>query len=92
MKVSVSEDIEVDGSTIKELIKMLQKLESRVGSDATVDLYESYGSVESKIEYYREETGPERSNRMHKELTRVERRRQKYFELKKEFGPTSGEH
>lgn len=85
MKILKTEDLDIDGLTVEEIIKLFQGLQEKTGSDGIISLCETYGGIGSKIEYYKEETGPERSDRIHKELAKTEKRRQKYLDLKKEF-------
>lgn len=86
MKISVSEDLDINEEKVELVIEKLSKY---VGMDATLEIG-SYYEPSITVDYAREETGPERSKRVHKELgqSQISKRDREiqYLKLKKEFG------
>ena len=88
MKKIVREEIDINYDSIEDVV---EKLSEFIGKDATLEANISYECVNMWVEYKREETGPEQSQRIRAEKYRTEReivrRREEYKRLKQEFEP-----
>jgi len=88
MKKTVKEDIYINYESIKDVINKLREYLDKEGATLEIDTWGD-GGVYAQIVYLREETGPEKSQRLHKEsaskLLSKENRRKEYQKLKEEF-------
>lgn len=84
MKKYIEEDLSLDGLTVDDAMILLEKYASK--DSATICLGTSYDCATALIGYYREETGPEQSNRIKQEQRADRVQYEKYVELKAKFG------